>query len=217
MPRKKKKFHFIYKTTNLLSGKYYIGMHSTDNLEDGYLGSGKRLRRSINKHGEENHRREILEFVDSREKLREREEEIVNLNEIAKEKCMNLRVGGEGGLSGLSEQSISKIRKGASDFLKDKWNDEVYRKKISKLSAERMKQHHKDGKIKYDTFTDKKHSEESKKLMSEKAKERTGSKNSQFGTCWITKGSVNKKIKKEELDQFLNLDWNKGRKMGQNL
>jgi hypothetical protein len=42
-------------------------MHSTDNLDDGYLGSGKRLRYSINKHGAENHVREILEFVDSRE------------------------------------------------------------------------------------------------------------------------------------------------------
>jgi len=211
MPRKEKKFHFIYKTTNLLSGKYYIGMHSTDNLEDGYLGSGKRLRRSINKHGEENHGREILEFVDSREKLREREEEIVNLNEIAKKDCMNLRVGGKGGLSGLSEQSISKIRKGASDFLKNKWNDDEFRNKVNKLSGERMKQYHKNGKIKYDTFTNKKHSEESKKLMSDKAKSRTGSKNSQFGTCWITKDGVNKKIKKEELDQFLNLDWIKGR------
>lgn len=44
-------------------------MHSTDNLEDGYLGSEKRLRYSINKHGAENHEREILEFVDSREEL----------------------------------------------------------------------------------------------------------------------------------------------------
>ena len=70
MPRKEKKYHFIYKTTNLLSGKYYIGMHSTDNLGDGYLGSGKRLRYSINKYGEENHNREILEFVDSRKELK---------------------------------------------------------------------------------------------------------------------------------------------------
>ena len=35
MARKEKQYHFIYKTTNLLSGKYYLGMHSTDNLQDG--------------------------------------------------------------------------------------------------------------------------------------------------------------------------------------
>ena len=63
MARKEKKYHFIYKTTNLLSGKYYIGMHSTDNLDDGYLGSGRRLRYSINKYGKESHKREIIEFV----------------------------------------------------------------------------------------------------------------------------------------------------------
>jgi|APSaa5957512576_1039674.scaffolds.fasta_scaffold39312_2 hypothetical protein len=94
--RKQKQFHFIYKTTNLLSGKYYIGMHSTDNLDDGYLGSGRRLRYSINKYGKENHHREILEYCKTREELKSRETEIVNLNEIAKTDCMNLSVGGQG-------------------------------------------------------------------------------------------------------------------------
>ena len=43
--------NFIYKTTNLINGKYYIGMHSTDNLEDVYIGSGKRLWFSIKNYG----------------------------------------------------------------------------------------------------------------------------------------------------------------------
>jgi hypothetical protein len=87
----RKKYHFIYKTTNLLSGRYYIGMHSTDDLNDGYLGSGTYLRRSINKHGKENHSIEILEFLNSREELAAREREIVSLQEIAKKECMNLK------------------------------------------------------------------------------------------------------------------------------
>jgi hypothetical protein len=212
MPRKEKKFHFIYKTTNLLSGKYYIGMHSTDNLEDGYLGSGKRLRRSINKYGADNHKREILEFVDSRNELKEREREIINLNEIAKEDCMNLKVGGEGGF--IDENHAKKWHEGQSKWLKEQWNNDNYRKKISLLSSERMKQHHKDGKIKYDTFTGKEHSEETKNKMSESSKGMgIGKSNSQFGTCWITKNDVNKKIKKEELEVFVNLGWIKGRKM----
>ena len=35
-----KKYNFVYKTTNLLNNKYYIGVHSTDNLNDGYLELG---------------------------------------------------------------------------------------------------------------------------------------------------------------------------------
>lgn len=40
-------------------------------------------------------------------------------------------------------------------------------------------------------------------------------KNSQFGTCWVnnSKDKLNKKIKKDELDQYLKLGWLQGRKM----
>ena len=73
MPRKEKSIHYLYKTTCKVTGRYYIGMHSTSNIDDGYLGSGKRLRYSIRKHGEDNHEKEILEFFDSRELLIEAE------------------------------------------------------------------------------------------------------------------------------------------------
>ncbi len=211
MPRKEKKFHFIYKTTNLLNGKYYIGMHSTDNIDDGYLGSGKRLKRSINRYGATNHKREIVEFVSSRYELMTREKEIVNLNEIAKEDCMNLKTGGDGGF--IDENHAKRWHEGQSKWLKEQWINDDYRKKISLLSSERMKQHHKDGKIKYDTFTGREHSNETKEKMSiAKKGQGIGENNSQFGTCWITKDDVNKKIKKEELDAFVSSGWIKGRK-----
>ena len=44
MPRRSKTYHYIYRTTCLVTGKFYVGMHSTDNLDDGYLGPGKILR-----------------------------------------------------------------------------------------------------------------------------------------------------------------------------
>src|ERR1035437_890617 len=94
MPRQQKKYHYIYKTICLITDRYYIGIHSTDNLEDGYLGSGRRLKYSIKKHGKSNHKKEILELLPDRESLRLCEEKLVTYAEIAKELCMNIAIGG---------------------------------------------------------------------------------------------------------------------------
>jgi hypothetical protein len=86
-----RKYHIIYKTVRLDgSGKYYIGMHSTDNLDDDYLGSGQILWRSIKKYGRETHRQEILEILPSRKDVVLREAEI--LSAIARDDlhCMNV-------------------------------------------------------------------------------------------------------------------------------
>lgn len=62
-------------------------------------------------------------------------------------------------------------------------------------------------------WKNRKHSKETKMKMSLKAKEHIGEKNSQYGTCWITNGKENKKIKKEDFFKWLNDGWIKGRKM----
>ena len=213
MPRKQKKYHYIYKTTNLINGKYYIGMHSTHNLDDGYMGSGRRLRYSINKYGKENHKVEILEFVDSREELIKREEEIVNLNEIAKMYCMNLRVGGTGGFSKETQQMGGKV---SGELRKKRWvNDKEFRDRMKEILLENSKRAHMNGNASTPpSFKGKSHSEETKQRMSESSKgQGKGSANSQYGTCWITNGTEVKKIKKEELDSHLNERWVKGRKI----
>lgn len=126
----RKKHHVIYKTTCLITGKYYIGMHSTDNLNDGYKGSGKYLRHSMNKHGEENHVVEILEHHKSRELLRLREEKIVTLEIIDDPKCMNLRLGGCGGIPGhlVAEETRLKLSKAG----KGRKHSKVHCERISK-------------------------------------------------------------------------------------
>jgi len=92
-----KKYHYIYKTTCLTTNMFYIGMHSTNNLEDEYFGSGTILKRSIKKYGKENHLCEILEFLPNRKELISREKQIVNRDFIKNTKCMNLMEGGNGG------------------------------------------------------------------------------------------------------------------------
>lgn len=214
MARKEKKYHFIYKTTNLLSGKYYIGMHSTYNLNDGYMGSGNRLRRSLKKHGKENHVVEILEFCLSLDELKKREEEIVNLNEIAKEECLNLRVGGTGGFTS-EQQKLNALKSHKKQKHLRETNKEWKEKNIEAKSKSMKRQYEKgvrDRKTVLD-WTGLNHSEETKKIMSELKKGKgLGSENSQFGTCWITIEGNSKKIKKEELEIYIKQGWNKGRK-----
>ena len=221
MARKEKLYHFIYKTTNLLNNKYYYGMHSTDDLNDGYMGSGKRLRYSINKYGKENHLREIIEFLPNRKALVEKEKEVVNLNEIAKEDCMNLMVGGEGGfvLLEYAKKGRAVTDKIMTERLGDNWrsiqlknwyrnsSDEVKKLKINKC-IETNKKNGYDHK----TFLNKRHSLKTIELMKmKKINHGIGEKNSQFGTCWITKDGINKKIKLIDINSFILDGWVKGR------
>lgn len=63
------KHYGIYKVTNLLNGKMYIGKHVTNNLADGYMGSSLYLRRAIAKYGIKSFRKEWLTFCEDEEEL----------------------------------------------------------------------------------------------------------------------------------------------------
>ena len=205
-----RKFHYIYKITRQDgSGKYYIGMHSTDDLEDGYFGSGKLITRSINKHGKEKHSKEILEFLPNRKELKERERELVNEEIVNDPRCMNLQLGGGGGFS--SPESKFKFHScGGKISGKTNWKNVLVvfadseRKKhlFEKMSETRQKTNS------FATMLGKTHSAETKQQMSNSG---SGSKNSQFGTCWVTNG-IPIKIKKEELDAYLANGYRRGRK-----
>jgi hypothetical protein len=215
MARKKHNIHYIYKTTCNITGRWYVGMHSTSNIDDGYMGSGKILRHSIRKHGIENHTKEILEFVLTREELILREIEIVNIILITNSMCMNLKEGGCGGFIN-DEHKDNFLKAGRKAFKEKLINDEEFRNNYSLKQSENTKKAILEGRIKtwkelYD-WTDKKHSEETKELISEiKKGTGTGDTNSQHGTCWVTKDGVNKKIKKENINDYLLDNWVKGR------
>lgn len=61
------KYNYFYKITNNLNGHYYYGIHSTDDLDDGYMGSGTILHQAYNSDGIENFSKEIIKFFDTRE------------------------------------------------------------------------------------------------------------------------------------------------------
>lgn len=154
MPRKQKKYHFTYKTINTKTGRYYYGMHSTDKLDDGYLGSGKRLRYSIRKYGKDCHVREILEFFEDRERMLDAERKLITDAEVLNRDCLNVKIGGEGGwdhingsteytrFSGMvhTEETINKIRKSATGrVLDDKTRRKISENHWSKRDPEAHK------------------------------------------------------------------------------
>lgn len=210
MPRKEHEYHYIYKVICNINKKYYIGMHSTSNLEDGYFGSGKVLKRSLNKHGKENHSIEILEWLPDRSSLKVREREIVNESLLSDLMCMNLMIGGEGGKISDAQQKERSVAGGKGFSIKLK-EDLTFLEKFKHQVSNRLKEVHKSGKIKYDTFTGKSHSEDTKlKIGKTNSARQLREGNSQFGTCWITNGIENKKIKKtSELPN----GWSYGRKI----
>jgi hypothetical protein len=84
---------FIYKTTCLKTGKFYIGQHyGYEN--DSYLGSGLTLKNHINKYGIENFKREILEYAEDRVDLDILEAKYISFKTIKNKKCLNRTIGG---------------------------------------------------------------------------------------------------------------------------
>jgi hypothetical protein len=209
MARKQKRYHYIYKTTNTINGKYYIGMHSTDDLTDGYIGSGKRLWYSIKKYGKENFKVEILEFFLDRVSLKNREIELVNEQKINDPLCMNIVYGGGGGF--ISPEGCKKGGKYSGNLLANRIKtDSEYREKHKQQFLSMTTELRKKGLLQPPNWMGKKHKEETKQKIGEaNSLKQKGEGNSQFGTCWITDGNKNKKIKKTDK---LPKNWGYGRK-----
>lgn len=214
MPRKQKKYHYIYKTTCLVTGKFYVGMHSTDNLDDGYLGSGKILGYSLAKHGKENHKKELLEFCETRDQLKKREAETVN-DLLAQPLCMNLKYGGEGGGFLAEKNKINGFHRSGYDAMMNVKDHSACSKKIWELHRDKMLPVFKAiaraaQPIAAEAARSKLAIEKRKATFAERG-HMQGEKNSQFGTCWVTNGKPIK-IEKEELDVYLANGYRRGRK-----
>lgn len=94
-----KKYHIIYKTVNQINNKFYIGAHSTDDIEDGYLGSGSNLVLAIKKYGVNAFQKEVLHIYDNPQDMFEKEKQIVNCEFISRPDVYNIVEGGYGGFN----------------------------------------------------------------------------------------------------------------------
>jgi hypothetical protein len=96
-------YYIIYKITNHINGKYYIGRHATKDVNDSYMGSGIGIKNAINKYGVENFTKEIIATADSADALWDLEKEIVNESVVKDHMSYNNAYGGKHYLHGLKE------------------------------------------------------------------------------------------------------------------
>lgn len=186
----------IYKITNKIDNKIYIGKHQTSDLQDGYMGSGTVLRRAQRKYGIENFIKEIIHVFDNEEDMNKAEKLLVTEEFCLREDTYNICVGGQGGFSYINRSKLNGIR--------GKNHTEEAKKKISDSLT--GKPHPKRPRYGVKTFLGRSHTEESKSKM--RKTKNVGETNSQFGTMWITNGSICKKIKTVDI---IPDGWYKGR------
>lgn len=182
-------------------------MHQTNDLDDGYMGSGKILNYAQEKYGIENFEKEILYIFDNRDDMVSKEGEIVNEEFLDRDDVYNLTCGGKGGWHyanrmGLNLYGYNGKTPNVKDDLKRGletqkylWkNDPEWADRRSKQLSENTKQYQQ---INGNPFSGKSHTDETKRIIGEKnSKYQSGSGNSQYGSIWITNGVENKKIKR---------------------
>ena len=125
------KIHYIYKTTNLLNGKFYVGKSSFKNncLDYWYLGSGVLIKKSIKKYGRGNFKKEIIEWCSSFEESNEREKYwIKELDALNLKIAYNIATGGDGGSLG------AEVNRRISEALKGRKHTEEFKQFLSKIN-----------------------------------------------------------------------------------
>ena len=200
-------FYTVYKITNTVNGKIYIGVHKTDNLDDDYMGSGVHLKRAQAKYGLDVFKKEYIKIFDNPDEMFKMESTLVNEDFVKDENTYNLKLGGSGGFDyvndnvKLREESMMnnlatlriKMEQQYGDDWQNKINELAVRAKIEKFGKDYAKVLGRLGgaatleKYGHGSFKGKTHTEEAKATIGEKnSKKQKGSRNSQFGTCWVS-------------------------------
>lgn len=216
-------FYTIYKTTNKINKKIYIGKHQTKDLNDSYIGSGKFLSDAINKYGVDNFEKEILFIFDNEDEMNDKEAELVTEEFVLESTNYNLCPGGNGGWGYLNANGLNRTewhkennlshmtkmsklgntkKKILSDTDKD-WKEQ-YSKSLSESTKIQLTKHG-------HPFKGKTHTDETKLIIGAKNSIRqSGSGNSQYGKMWITNGNNSIRIMKTDT---IPEGWYKGRKI----
>ena len=131
-------YYTIYKVTNKLNGKFYIGKHQTKKVDDAYYGSGKAIKEAIQKYGIENFDKEVLFIFDSEDDMNSKEKELITEEFVNRKDTYNLGVGGEGGAHFKGRVHSSETIKKISDYRKAFKHSDETRTKIAEANRKRV-------------------------------------------------------------------------------
>ena len=186
---------YIYRITNLINGKTYIGQHKVKKgrtiTSDTYWGSGKIITESIKKYGKNNFKKEILVSGDfTKEEINRFEICAIFFERLNYHSEYNISDGGE---SPFSNSEFAKKAASKTDYSKVSKTLKEYYSNLSKKEKDKIVQKRKETCLKRNI------SFKTKGTTSMHFKKAPGSsqgsKNSQFGTHWYTNGEVNIKAK----------------------
>ena len=174
-------YGYIYKTTNLINGKFYIGQKKSNIfLNEKYLGSGKRLKRAIQYYGKNNFKVELIEKCINAEHLNEREIYwIKELDALNPKIAYNIASGGAFGDSGYHLGMLGK-------------NQSEYQKQRASESNSHPK------------------SEQMKQKMSKAMKGNKNAHNG-LGKKFIHKGNLQTRVFESEFEKYLANGWKIGK------
>lgn len=214
-----KLYNFVYITTNNINGDYYIGKHSTDNLNDGYIGSGVVLNRAIKKYGRSNFTMSVLQYFDTEEEAYQYEYEIVTEDEVNNPHCYNITIGGKGGIKLYNLSDSAKLqhkiyyskpenRLHASIKSKEAWSKPEIRKKyLNSMHKASLKPEVKQNRSNAQKIAQNRQETKIKKSNARKGKApwNKGKKTGQDtfkNTIWINNGFYNKRISPDKFDYY---------------
>lgn len=213
------KKYTVYQITNTVNGRIYIGKHETVDINDGYMGSGKLLKRAQEKYGMDSFVKVILYTFDNEGEMNAKEAELVTEDFCKREDTYNICAGGKGGFGYinnnpdkfLTQKRLASLKLGHEHAVKQ-WKHlyetnedfKCRRREISELAWAAHREKYPDG-----AFKGKKHTEDTKRIIGEKnAIHMRGEGNSQHGSMWITDGRQSKKVKAVDI---IPEGWYKGR------
>ena len=210
--------YLIYEIRHNETGKIYIGKHQTENVNDGYMGSGKHIRRALRKYGPDAFTKTILFDFSTVDEMNAKERELVTEEFCRRTDTYNICEGGKGGWSFVNRtgknnangpQGIavsSEMRAiGNQTFLSRMQTEEFrnsHRTRISSGLRSHFAEHDHPWKGRHHT------NETKTKIGEANAVKVRGENNGRFGTMWITDGTVNKVIYKTDI---IPDGWYKGR------